>query len=156
MPMELRLSQKVRLNQRLKTATKMKHYLLHVQIMKPLSLCLLFLAMAALPGCSSDSSRGYSKTAYKQGIADAKAEIAKGSLALETFGLQAGGGSVYQQHLKDKYGIELRVVAGCVIDYEILGHARGFNEVMKAEIEKKWPQDVFKEAEEKTRQKQKQ
>lgn len=154
--MEFRLSQKVRLNQWPKTATKMKHYPLPVQIMKPLSLCLLFLTLAALPGCSSDSSRGYSKTAYKQGIADAKAEVAKGNLALETFGLQTVGGSAYQQHLKDQYGIESRVVAGCVIDYEILGHARGFNEVMTAEIEKKWPQDVFKEAEEMARQEQKQ
>jgi hypothetical protein len=81
-----------------------------------------------------------------QGRADALKEIAEGRLALETMGLPPVSRGAYRDILKERHGIQLRAVAGCIVNSTITGHARGFNEVMTAEIAKRFGPDALEKA----------
>jgi hypothetical protein len=81
-----------------------------------------------------------------QGQADALKEIAEGRLALETMGLPAVWRGTYMDLLKERHGIQLRAVAGCIVNSSITGHARGFNEIMTAEIAKRYGADALDKA----------
>ena len=60
--------------------------------------------------------------------------------------------SLYKQVLKDDYGIDLLIVAGCTVSDELVENANGYNEIMMQEIKKRFGKDVIREAEEKARQ----
>lgn len=79
--------------------------------------------------------------AYVRGRADAHRDIRDGQIALEVSGLGAGG---IAKPLKDRYGIDTRVVAGCVVDDTILGHERGYNVVSAAEIRRRFGVDILR------------
>ncbi len=83
------------------------------------------------------------EAAYQQGKAAATRELAEGKLALETYGLPPVSRRAYMDLLKQRHGIQLRAVAGCIVNSTITGHARGFNEVMMAEIEKRFGPDAL-------------
>jgi hypothetical protein len=108
----------------------------------------LLLTAMTLAGCAHDADyeESYSKSAYHKGRADARSELSKGVLAIESFGLPPPWVRLYEKILKERYGIEDRTVAGCMVNDEIIGHAKGFNEVMEREIKKRWPEDVFEQA----------
>jgi len=83
---------------------------------------------------------------YEQGKQDALAAIERDELAIETFGYPARCRHAYARVLADTYKVRLREVAGCVVDSTILEHARGYNEVMQAEIERRYGADAFERA----------
>ena len=76
-------------------------------------------------------------TAYQRGKADAAKDVAAGVLAVEVYGMGAGGGRGVQL-LQERFGIDTRVVAGCGVNDEILGHAAGYNKVSEAEIDRRF------------------
>jgi hypothetical protein len=78
--------------------------------------------------------------AYVRGRADARRDIRSGHIAVEVYGL--GGGSVASP-LKDRYHVDTRVVAGCVVDEAIMGHARGYNVVSAAEVRRRFGDDIL-------------
>ncbi len=82
-----------------------------------------------------------------EGHAAALKELAAGRLALETYGLPSRSRGAYIDILKEKYGIQLRMTAGCIVNSTITGHARGFNETMMAEITKRFGPDALAQAE---------
>jgi hypothetical protein len=86
-------------------------------------------------GCASLSERS--------GRADARRDLANGVLAKERFGLPVVCINEYSELLRERYRIELRSVAGCVVDSRILGHARGYNGVMVAEIERRFGTNIW-------------
>ncbi len=88
-----------------------------------------------------------SEAAAIQGRADALKELAQGTLALETMGLPPVSRGAYIDLLKQRHGIQLRAVAGCLVTPSLTGHARGFNEVMLAEIQKRFGPDALEKAE---------
>jgi hypothetical protein len=79
--------------------------------------------------------------AYVRGRADAHRDIRDGQLIIEVSGF--GAGSIAKP-LKDRYGVETRVVAGCVVDDTILGHERGYNVVSAAEIKRRSGVDILR------------
>jgi len=79
----------------------------------------------------------YSIEAYWTGRADAERDTRAGRLVIERFGLLFGEGD-YVTILRQRYQIEMKTVAGCLVDDEIVGHAVGYNEIMKAEIERRF------------------
>jgi hypothetical protein len=95
----------------------------------------------------------YSLSAYRAGRADALRDIRRGRLAVETYGLPADihVSLAYRDLLRRKYGVHLVVVAGCEPDDATLGHARGYNEISCAEIQRRFGRDfldrVYEEAE---------
>ena len=76
-------------------------------------------------------------TAYQRGKADATRDVAAGVLAVEVYGMGAGAGRGVEL-LSERFGIDTRVVAGCGVDLEILGHAAGYNKVSEAEIDRRF------------------
>jgi hypothetical protein len=57
----------------------------------------------------------------------------------------------YDNYLKQKYGVVVTSVAGCVVTDGIIGGIEGYNSTMKPLLNKKFRHDIFKEAEEAAR-----
>ena len=74
-------------------------------------------------------------SAYRTGRAEAQKDVAAGNLAIEEFGFGAGSGG---QILRERYQIELRPIAQCLVDQRILGHAAGYNSVSEPEIHRRF------------------
>ena len=89
------------------------------------------------------SSMTYSRRAYVAGHTSAQRDIQRGILAVESAGLMAEWSGEYVRLLKQRYGVDDRGVAGCVVDDEIIGHMRGYNEVSNAEITRRFGTDIF-------------
>jgi hypothetical protein len=62
---------------------------------------------------------------------------------IETFGLPPPSDDDYARLLDERYHIQIKRVAGCVPDDKIVGHAKGYNEVSKAEIQRRFGSDVL-------------
>ncbi|MEK7951424.1 FEKKY domain-containing protein [Luteolibacter soli] len=92
-------------------------------------------AFLACCGCGSSASR--------KGKADARADIAAGKLGLETAGMVSPGIATYERLLYERHGIQVRSVSGCVIDKKIMQHMEAYNEVMKAEISRRFGEDAL-------------
>ncbi|MCY0992505.1 hypothetical protein OV203_35525 [Nannocystis sp. ILAH1] len=82
--------------------------------------------------------------AYERGKRHAQAAIARNELGIETYGYPAACRYEYARILREQYKVTLHEVAGCVIDDAIAEHARGYNEVMDAEIVRRHGPNVFK------------
>ncbi len=94
-----------------------------------------------LTGCSTFSD--YSYCDYQRGKADAKKDIQAEILAVETYGFRMNGDGGESQLLRNHYNIDTRIVAGCVVNKKIIGHAKGYNEVSRAEIERRFGKDIW-------------
>jgi len=101
----------------------------------------LLLSIFMLSGCSSFPD--YSYSSYRQGKADAMRDINANILATEVYGFGASKNSEWGRLLKQRYGIEQRVVAGCIVNEKITGHAKGYNEVSHQEIERRLGKDIW-------------
>ncbi len=106
---------------------------------------LVVATLLSFAGCAGTSDLS-SPVAYRRGTRDGKEELKKGVLAVESFGLLAPWTPTYVRILKERYGVEDRIVTGCSVDNDIVGHADGFNTVTKRAITEKYGKDVFAEA----------
>ncbi|MEY2564834.1 MAG: 4-carboxymuconolactone decarboxylase [Verrucomicrobiota bacterium] len=88
---------------------------------------------------------GYSRSAYEVGRRLAEQDIREGRLIMEVSGGLPGIYQELKRVLEERYAIHLKEIAGCVVDYEITGHERGYNEVSKAEIRRRFGRDVAEE-----------
>ena len=79
-------------------------------------------------------------TAYVRGRLDAHRDIRDGRIAVEVYGMGAGG---LAGPLKERYQVEVRPVAACVVDERLMGHARGYNIVSAAEIRRRFGEDIL-------------
>lgn len=84
----------------------------------------------------------YPATVY--GRATAHGDIAAGRLGVKMWGLPARSRTVYAELLQAR-GIEATTVAGCVVSYPQLGLWEGYNDVMNAEIERRYGKTFFQE-----------
>lgn len=101
----------------------------------------LLIALLFHCGCASTKV-----SSSRAGATDAKREIQSGSLALERYGFAAGVSTASDAYLSS-LGVEIRPVAGCVVNDQIIGHASGFNRVMRRAIKDRFGTDVFERAE---------
>jgi len=102
---------------------------------------LLLLGIFLFTGCSTVPD--YSYSSYRQGKADAQRDINANILAIEVYGFGASNDSEWGRLLQQRYGIEQRVVAGCIVNEKITGHAKGYNEVSHQEIERRLGSDIW-------------
>ena len=96
-------------------------------------------SLLLITSCATD----YSRRDAAKGRSDARNDLRAGKLANEGFGLPAPWASTYDRLLHQRYGVEARSVAGCLVTRDIVGHAVGYNEVMDAEIKRRFGADVF-------------
>jgi hypothetical protein len=86
---------------------------------------------------------GNYKTAYRAGRADATRDLQRNYFAVEIFGRQP---VFEEQDIKlavMRYGIHVKAVGGCVVDEDILGHAKGYNEISEPAIQRRFGKDVL-------------
>jgi thiol-disulfide isomerase/thioredoxin len=81
---------------------------------------------------------------YEKGKADAQKDIANGVLKIQTSG--RGGFFEKNRILREKYGI-LTANRGCLITSEIVSYNKGYNEISKTEIRKRFGEDFFEKVE---------
>ena len=116
---------------------------------------LLALASAVFSGCEpkdpdiayTNEHIPYSRSAYERGRADAEADLRSGRLVLEDYGFPRKGQQEFADILRQRYSIELRRVASDIIDETAYGHSFGYNEVSRAEIQRRFGTDVIQKAE---------
>ena len=102
----------------------------------------LGVGVLALCACSSPHSSWLGEI---KGRADARKDLQAGKLRVETMGFPpAPWEKTHERLLKERYGIEFQWVADCVVSEGIIGHAKGYNEIMTAEIARKFGDDVLK------------
>lgn len=98
-----------------------------------------------VPNDVVESAEGqrYSESAYKAGRSEAMKDVKENRLIIEVSGLPAPWSGEYAKFLAAKYHIQLKTVAGCIVDSKIVGHERGYNEVSVAEIERRFGHGVL-------------
>lgn len=111
-----------------------------------LALCLGLFSL--ISSCSAFNSwRG-----EVNGRADAQKDLKAGKLILETMGPPpAPWERTYEKLLKERYGITYSWVAGCIVNDRVMGHADGYNEIMAAEIERRFGKGVLEKTAEEAR-----
>jgi hypothetical protein len=98
---------------------------------------LCVLALIAL-GCSSYESAG---------LAEAERDIAAGTLRIKTYGLPAPWFTQYIDLMQSRLGVEVKPVAGCVVDDALTESVTGYNRRMMAEIARKFGPDAMSKVE---------
>ena len=88
----------------------------------------------------------YSKSAYAAGRAEAERDLETGRLVVEDFGFPRKGQEEYVAILKQRYGIEVRRVAGDIVEFKPYGHAFGYNDMSEPEIKRRFGDDVLEKA----------
>lgn len=73
-------------------------------------------------------------------------DVARGHYEILTFGLAAPWRSEFARILRDRYGIEQRVVAGCMVTPSLVAYTEGYNQVSMTAANLKFGRDVFKES----------
>ena len=76
---------------------------------------------------------------------NALVDISQGHYKVLTYGLADPSRSTYANLLRERYGVELHAVAGCIVSKSLIDYVAAYNEVSTAAIKSKFGRDVFKE-----------
>jgi len=102
--------------------------------------------LLGLAGCASTPDPVATKY-HALGRADAQRDLERGRLAYEGYGYFGANISEIIELLHDRCQVEYRCVGGCTAGTETVEHARGYNEVMIPEIERRFGRDVWAKTE---------
>jgi hypothetical protein len=110
---------------------------------------MLAAAVAAMSLFSVDSFAidKFGPPAAEKGRLEARRDIREGRLILRTYGFAGGMSSPASQRLYERFGIRSEAAAGCVVNRAIIAETAAYNEVMKAEIRKRFGANVLDELE---------
>jgi hypothetical protein len=70
------------------------------------------------------------------GAAEAERDIKQGELKLKTFGYPSKWRPLWVDLMKERLGVEVEAVAGCVVTEELAANVKGYNQRMKREIDR--------------------
>jgi hypothetical protein len=84
-------------------------------------------------------------TARVRGELAASLDVAQGRYRVLVFGLPAPGRDEYARILRERYRIEMRRVAGCVVSAWQVAYWEGYNSVSEDAANRKFGHDVFRE-----------
>src|ERR1039457_1694823 len=73
-------------------------------------------------------------------------DVARGHYEILSLGFPAPWRSEFARILRERYGIEQRVVAGCMVTLPLLAYTEGYNRVSMTAANRKFGRDVFKES----------
>jgi hypothetical protein len=88
----------------------------------------------------------WSATMPTRGRMAARFDIRHGHYVLLTYGLPPVGRPEFARLLKQRYGIEVRAVAFCIVSENLRSYADSYDEVSIAAANQKFGHDVFKES----------
>ena len=89
----------------------------------------------------------YSRSAYEAGRKQAERDLQQGILVIESYGLPGPWTAEYESLLAERYHIQLKFIAGCMVGPRESGHAKGYNEVMLREIDKRFGENLLEKVE---------
>ena len=79
------------------------------------------------------------------GQLDARFDIARGHYEVLGYGLPAPWRAEYVRLLRERYGINFRTVALCIVSRTLVAYVEGYNGESTAAANRKFGHDVFKE-----------
>ncbi len=82
-------------------------------------------------------------TAAVRGTLEARFDLARGHYAILAYGLPPGGRDEYTRLLKERYGIERRQIALCIVDSSTMAYADSYNHISVPAAQSRFGQDVF-------------
>ena len=85
-------------------------------------------------------------SASVRGEVVARYDIARGHYQELTYGLPVPQRPTYAHVLKERYGIEVHAVSGCIVWPSLIAYVRGYNKVSMAAANRRWRRDVFDES----------
>ena len=88
---------------------------------------------------------GWESSARFRGRTVARFELAHGRYEILTLGLPTPWRPEFARHLEERYGIKLRVVAGCIVSESLLEYVAGYNAVMALGAHRKFGRSVIEE-----------
>jgi hypothetical protein len=91
--------------------------------------------------------------AYPRGAVAAYLEHTRGHREVKTFGYPPPERREYARLLRERYGVEVNVVAGCVVTEELVQYVKGYNAVSKWLLKEEFGRDIFAECWEEARRK---
>ena len=80
-----------------------------------------------------------------RGATAARFDLARGHLAIQTFGLQTPGFDDMTRLLRYRYDVHVHAAAGCVVDSDEIAYVRAYNSVSKSAALDRFDHDVFEE-----------
>jgi len=87
----------------------------------------------------------WSYSASLRGSVAARIDVARGHYEVHSFGLPARWRPQYAQLLHDRYGIELRIVAGCVVTQSEVDYTAAYNAVAYDAAIRHFGHNIFSE-----------
>lgn len=84
-------------------------------------------------------------TAAARGGLMARFDLARGRYAVLAYGLPLGGSDEYARLLKERYGIERRQIALCIVDKSTMAYADSYNQLSVAAAQRKFGQGIFEQ-----------
>ena len=75
----------------------------------------------------------------------ARFDLARGHYRILTLGLATRWRPEYTRLLRQRYGIEERMAAGCIVSESLLAYAEGYNRLSMDAANRKFGHDIFKE-----------
>lgn len=103
-------------------------------------------------GCASKPSDDPEEAAARGGAPagerEARRDIRRGHLELRTFGLPATWTIDYERLLNDRLGVTLNPVAGCAVSEMVVDKTGAYNNLMTAEIERRFGKGILDRLEE--------
>lgn len=88
---------------------------------------------------------GWDLAAPIRGQLAARFDLTRGHYKVLTLGLPTSWRPEYSHLLRERYGIEMRVVAGCLVSQSLLAYVKGYNRVSMSAANRKFGRDVFQE-----------
>jgi hypothetical protein len=94
---------------------------------------------------------GWELSASLRGRMVAHFDVARGHYKQLGFGLPVAYRPEYARLLRERYGIEYRAVAGCVVSESLIAYVGAYNAVSTAAANRRFGHDVFRQCEEDAR-----
>ncbi|MGA2601444.1 MAG: hypothetical protein ABSH09_31145 [Bryobacteraceae bacterium] len=88
---------------------------------------------------------GWDSTARTRGKIQAHLDVSRGHYAILIYGLQAESLPETARLMRQRYGIELRVVADCIVTKPLVAYVDGYNMVSMPAVRRKFGRDVFEQ-----------
>lgn len=87
----------------------------------------------------------WNESAAIRGELVARYDLARGKYVVLSAGLPVRWRSEYARLLRERYGIEDRAIAGCIVDQPLLDFIGGYDGISMPAVDAKFGHDVFKE-----------
>ena len=88
---------------------------------------------------------GWCFLAYPRGVIVAWVDYTRGHYEVQTFGYPAPWAWEFRRLIQERYGVEVKAVAGCVVSPQLVWYVHGYNSVSCSRLRKKFGKDILAE-----------